>query len=463
MALTDGSLELTDVSLPLPAVDTPWAAQVRADPHLLADIADAVGGPFHVVDPAQFAANLAAFADASASAGVDGSVYFGKKANKASCWPRVCAEAGAGVDVASAPELIHALANGVRGEDMVVTGPAKGGELLWLAARQRSLIAVDALDELDRVIALARTVGTVRILLRALPAANPSSRFGLSGAELDEAIERCARHRDQVTMEGFSFHLTGYDIAPRAWQAADLIDRCLAARARGLPATSVSIGGGFAVNYLDRESWQGFLRDYQDSWFHTRKTFPGFYPYHQAPAGADVLTAILASPVASHHPNLAAKFAETETRLLVEPGRALLDGSGFTVFPVLGNKSRDGYGIVTVAGLSLSLSEQWFASEYLPDPVLWPSGGVGDPVSACVGGSSCLETDMLTWRKVHFGRPPQHGDLLIYPNTAGYQMDSNESEFHQLTLPPKIVVSIEQHRMRWRLDSTSTHTGQEGF
>ncbi|MEV8419056.1 hypothetical protein AB0P45_36665, partial [Streptomyces niveus] len=31
------------------------------------------------------------------------------------------------------------------------------------------------------------------------------------------------------------------------------------------------------------------------------------------------------------------------------------------------------------------------------------------------------------------------GDLLVYPNTAGYQMDSNESPFHDLAIPPKVV------------------------
>lgn len=447
-------MELAHASNALPAIDPPWMDQVRADPTLLAEMAEAVCGPFHVLYPAQFAMNLAAFIDAMVTAGVDGRVYFGKKANKAGCWPKACADANSGVDVASAPELAHALANGVRGEDLVVTGPAKSKELLWLAARHRCLIAVDALDELERVIAVAASADSVRILLRVLPAANPNSRFGLSNIELEHAIERCVEERAHLVMEGFSFHLTGYDVAPRAWQASELIDRCLAVRSRGLAATSVSIGGGFAVNYVGAGAWQDFLRDYQDSWFHTRKTFSGFYPYHQSPAGAEMLSAILASQVPSDHPDLAAKFARTDTALLVEPGRALLDRSGFTVFPVLGYKDRDGYGIITTAGLSLSLSEQWFASEYLPDPVLWPQTEWSVPTSACVGGSSCLESDMLTWRKIQFRRVPRAGDLLIYPNTAGYQMDSNESGFHQLALPPKIILSIEQDRIRWRLEAT---------
>lgn len=441
-----------EAGISLSAFEPSWARQVRGDPRLLPDIAHAVGGPFHVLFPESFAANLAGFDHVLNTAGVDGQVFFGKKANKSECWLPVCAESGAGVDVASAPELVRSLANGVRGEDVVVTGAAKSDELLWLAARHRCLLAVDALDELERVIALARSTGTVRILLRVLPELNPSSRFGFAPEELERALERCVQEREHVTMDGFSFHLNGYDPAPRASLADELIDRCLAARQRGLPAGTISIGGGFAVSYLDADTWQQFHDQYQDSWFHADKKFTHFYPYHQSPTGADMLADILGRPANGAFPDVAAKFARTGTRLLLEPGRALLDGAGFTVFPVQGFKQRADHGIVTVSGLSMSISEQWKGSEYLPDPLLWPENDDDDPVSACVGGASCLDYDMLTWRKVPFPRTPRFGDLLVYPNTAGYQMDKNETEFHQQPLPSRIVVSRDENRFQWRLD-----------
>jgi diaminopimelate decarboxylase len=59
---------------------------------------------------------------------------------------------------------------------------------------------------------------------------------------------------------------------------------------------------------------------------------------------------------------------------------------------------------------------------------------------------------VLSWRKIPFPRRPEIGDLLIYLNTAGYQMDSNESEFHQLPLPPKVVVDWEDGVVNWRWD-----------
>jgi diaminopimelate decarboxylase len=413
-----------------------------------------VQGPFHLLFPDQFAANLAAFQEALATAGVAGQVYYGKKANKAGCWLPVCAEAGAGVDVASVPELVHALSGGVRGEDLVVTGAAKSDELLWLAARHGCLVAIDALDELDRVVVLtgrpADPSRAPRLLLRVRPELNPTSRFGLTSDETDRALGVCVRER--LDLRGFAFHLTGYDPSPRAEMAGQLVGRCLEARRLGLAADNVDIGGGFACAYVSKSDWAHFNEQYRDDWFHTGKGFTHFYPYYQSPTGPEMLKAVLADRRGGQE-SLAELLNRTGTRLLLEPGRALLDGAGVSVFPVQGYKERDGYGIVTVDGLSASVSEQWKGSEFLPDPVVWPTLDTEtSPARACVGGASCLDYDMLTWRKVPFARRPRAGDLLVYPNTAGYQMDKNETEFHQLPLPTRVVLTRRRRGFRWRLD-----------
>ncbi|GAA3546316.1 Y4yA family PLP-dependent enzyme [Amycolatopsis ultiminotia] len=442
-------MELTASTISLPARQPDWARRVQSDPVLLGDIARAVGGPFHVLHPGRFTDNLVAFTDTLVTGGVSGQVYFGKKANRSACWVPECARAGAGVDVASVPELVDALAGGVRGADLMVTGAAKSAELVWLAARQQCVVAVDALDELDRVIAIGRSAAPVRVLLRLLPENDQGSRFGLTADEVAEALRRCVAAGSAVRVEGFSFHLGGYEVRPRAGMAATALGYCHRARELGLPAASVSIGGGFAAAYLDEPDWTRFTEEYRSSWFHRGKTFTHFYPYHQSPTGADMLREVLTSPLPGGG-TVATEFARTGTRLLLEPGRALLDQAGFTVFPVQGFKKRGDYGIVTVAGLSMSISEQWKGSEFLPDPVLWPADGPGAPVSACVGGSSCLEYDMLSWRKIPFSRPPRHGDLLAYPNTAGYQMDKNETRFHELPLPARVV--LDASGPGWRIE-----------
>ncbi|MFF9472371.1 Y4yA family PLP-dependent enzyme [Streptomyces roseolus] len=443
----------------LPAHPDPQLDAILAGdlPH---ELAYAFGGPFHLLLPERFDANVAAFRAALEETGVDGRVYYAKKANKAAAWIERCAVNGTGVDVASLGELREALGHGVRGENIVVTGPAKADDLLRVAVLQGCLIAVDALDELERVIAPAASTRPARLLLRRLPPAQPHSRFGLDDAELATALQRCADAADSVRMEGFSFHLSGYAVQPRADLAGELVELCLKARVMGLQADRVSIGGGFAVDYAAAEDWERFLAEQGPADYHAGKSFTqaDFYPYHSPVAGADALRAILAARPSGDGAPLADRLREAGVMLLMEPGRALLDRAGCTVFRVRGFKERDGYGILTVDGTSLSLSEQWFDSEYLPDPVLLGAASprtrepAGGPVRACVGGATCLESDMLTWRKVAFPARPRTGDLLVYPNTAGYQMDSNESPFHDLPLPPKVVVDEADGRIRWRLD-----------
>ncbi|MGV9612057.1 Y4yA family PLP-dependent enzyme [Nocardia xishanensis] len=453
----DGTFGIT--ASPMPAHTDEWERRVLADPDLLADIAFAIGGPFHLMYPARVAHNIREFREAFARAGVDGVVYYGKKANKAACVARACAENGAGIDVSSVGELTAALAAGVRGGELMVTGPAKSDDLLWLAVRHGALIAVDSLDELDRLGAIASAAVPARVLLRVLPAGS-ASRFGMTGDELDRAqmvIAASGPHGlEPVQLEGFSFHLSGYDAVARAEQAADLIARCTAAREHGHPARTISIGGGFGVDYVPETAWREFTEGVDRSWFHAGKSFGSYYPYHFPVPGAAMLSQILA------HGELAECLRDNDIRLAVEPGRALLDRAGGTVFRVQGSKTRhaDGqpYQLLTVDGTSLSLSEQWFDSEYLPDPVLWPeresARHPGEPMPTSVGAASCLESDMLSWRRVPLPRRAERGDLLIYPNTAGYQMDSNESAFHELPIPPKVVL-FDGHgdRLRWTLDA----------
>lgn len=435
---------------PLPAHRDEWERRLLADPHLLGDIAFAIGGPFHVLYPERVGANIDGFREQFRRHGVDGAIYYGKKANKSAAVVRACARHGAGADVASVGELSSALAQGIRGPDLMVTGPAKSDDLLWLAARHGALIAIDEPDELER---LAACGVTARVLLRVLPP-DSTSRFGMTELELDTVLQRT--DPGPVRVEGFSFHLSGYDPIARSELAAALLDRCRHARALGHPVTTISIGGGFGVEYLPDSAWRAFTEGCDPSWFHADKTFASYYPYHQRPAGPAALAAVL------EHGDLSKSLRAHAIRLAIEPGRALVDRAGSTVFRVQGVKTRTAqsvpYQLITVDGSSLSLSEQWFDSEYLPDPVLWPARA-GSTTPACVGAATCLESDMLSWRRIPLPRPAAVGDLLVYPNTAGYQMDSNESAFHDLPIPPKVLLwrspdgdPAQPPRLRWTLE-----------
>lgn len=420
---------------------------------LIADLVAGLGSPLHLVLPQVFERNAKQFLRTLHDARVPGQVLFAKKANKARCFVQRCAALGLGVDVASAPELEQTLAAGVRGVDIGVSGPGKPPDLLELALRCGAWLAMDGCGELHDVIERARSLGRrARVLLRRRPdlTGQTHSRFGLTASEAEDALRLCVEHAAQLKLEGFSFHLTGYSPVQRASMAKALIADCLAARGRGLSCDTVDIGGGFAVSYADPSDWERFSSALTRSDFHADKTFSGFYPYASQRPGPAMLAEILAT--------IGAELTKHDLRILLEPGRALLDQSGVTAFRVQGVKDRrasEGYALVTAEGTSFSLSEQWFGSEFLPDPILLRPRHEDTTFVACVGGASCLESDMLSWRKIAFDRRVEVGDILVYANTAGYQMDSNESPFHELPLPRKVVVTENRNALRWRLDDVA--------
>lgn len=56
-----------------------------------------------------------------------------------------------------------------------------------------------------------------------------------------------------------------------------------------------------------------------------------------------------------------------------------------------------------------------------------------------------MESDFIRRTGVDFPVEPEAGDLIVFVNTAGYQMDSNESGFHEHPLPKK-VAAIQTQR-----------------
>jgi diaminopimelate decarboxylase len=425
---------------------------------LLDSLLAGLGSPLHVVLPEIFEENVAALREAFAEVRVEADILFAKKANKADCYVRSAAGLGIGIDVASTPELVKALAGGVPGDRIGVSGPEKDDTLHALAVQHGCLVAVDSLGELRRLADTARRARTsVRVLLRSRVNSQPRSRFGMATEERHAATALCAELAESVTLCGFSFHLTGYSTSERAVAANEMIDHCIEARLSGSPsARIVNIGGGLPVRYVHPRLWDEFIQQNEPTHYHANKEFKDFYPYGGQPANQAVRE-IMTHPVNGQE-SLSGRAARDGIQFIVEPGRALLDQAGLTLYRVQQVEDRrdtDGYAIVTVAGSSFSLSEQWFNSDYLPDPLLLAHRpAAAELFPACVAGSTCLESDLVTWRKIGFPQPVRRGDHLAYLNTAGYQMDSNESPFHEAPLPLKVVLRLGagDSPPRWRLD-----------
>ncbi|RED44847.1 alanine racemase [Aestuariispira insulae] len=439
--------------LSLPAQIDPRITRLLRETGFIRALKSGFGGPVHLLFPEIFRDTISRFEDVLDQRALHYHLMFAKKANKAESFVQESALAGIGLDAATVEEAANAMANGIRPDHIGISGPAKSDILLALAAQQGFLIALDSPDELDRASFIARRVGRpLRALIRLTPESQEKSRFGIAAARLSLMLDRLD---DGIQLEGLSFHLSGYSIPERA-EAAFTTARLLLKLRQDFPnCRKLDIGGGLPVSYCRETDWQTFLDREQPGDFHGNKRFSGYYPYHQPHDGPSALAAILDTKPSGQTHSLAALLKETGIELLLEPGRALLDQAGITLFSVQGVKDRGDYGIITADGTSFSLSEQWFDSEFLPDPLLLPARPEApSPYPASIGGVSCLDSDMLTWRKISFPQKPRRGDILCYPNTAGYQMDSNESEFHGLPLPRKIAVGLNAPDFTWCLDET---------
>lgn len=415
--------------------------------------------PFHVVYPDTFEHTLLKWHQDANTIGLPLAIRFGKKANKSPAFARIVAKNAAngfdsGIDVSSAEEFQAALAAGVPGAKIVITGPTPTQELLHLALYHNALLvvsnSVDAsiiLHHLKRL-ALRRPL---RVLLR-LVNTSSTTRFGMSSTELISLAKYLCGTPKLIHICGLSFHCNGYDLNERVYLAHNALNIIEENHHFFPQAKIISIGGGFPTSSVDYTTWQQVLTELRPNMFINCHIPPDQYPFGSLLSGIESLIYIAraASPISSAHINLASRAQHLGITIMAEPGRALCQGAGATLFPVLSCHRRpNGEDRVTVVrGTSLSISEQWFNSEYFPDPYLIRNGAVvcsGRTTPTAVAGSTCLDGDYLSRRFISLPDTPAPGDFLVYPDTAGYQMDSTESSFHNLPIPQKYVFHSEDN------------------
>ncbi len=439
-----------------PLVHRDVARLVDESPEQIRSIVRQHGSPVHVVLPHVLAENVDALCTVLARHDLPCKMFYGAKVNKSNALVRAAVESGIGVDVSSIHELRDALRAGAQGSSVCATGPAKTRVFHAALIGAGALVAVDSREEFDDLLALTREINadySTRILLRYQPHASRASRFGMASDELLECLRRLPSLRGMLEFEGFHFHLSGYRYESRVDAIAELAPLIDAARALGLTPRLLDIGGGLPVRYVDSSFYEAFVRNQRPSDYRNARVPASFYPYGGTVDATEWLERLLASPCA---PGLSvARYLNRERmRLALEPGRSLADQAAFSVFRITRVKSLvDGTFAIFVEGSSFSACETWFASEFLVDPILVAAYQDDDSgcerstprshVRAYIAGHSCLDEDVITNRFVHFGRSPKAGDLLVYANTAGYQMDLLENEFHRHPMPRRVAARLD--------------------
>lgn len=410
------------------------------------------GSPLNITFPDKLIENAISFNSIFQKNQVDGKIFYACKANKAESFLEVCAYSDIGVEVSSIFELRKALSRGVDGDNIIISGPSKTKSFLCLGIRRQCYISIDDISELNLVIKIVLELGlpVPKIILRINNLGKRQSRFGVRTSELNRFFDLIKDN--SLDLLGYSFHLSGYSANERSNAIHKLIPKIDAARDRGFSCDIIDIGGGFPVDYIKSQDWEKFCVNKKMIKSPLGRVFNTFYPYHNNHPKSHSLDEILNYSIGGEKVKNALR--ERHISLFVEPGRSLLDQAGITLVEIKSiKKNDDKKNIINVDSNINNLSEQWFETEFLVDPILIKKRPCSkEKFKGMIAGNLCLENDLLSWREVEFSSIPERGDLLAFINTAGYQMDTNESSFHLLPLPAKIACNKNQTKWHWVKD-----------
>lgn len=453
--------------IPLTPVLHPWVSDLVKQRDPLQILTDQHGSPLNIHSLIPFTENLKSYQTVFKELGVKHKIYFARKANKCLSFATESVYNGEGVDTASYRELKQCLDAAIPAEDLILTAAVKNERLLNLAVDHQVTVVLDNKDEWDLLKVLVKKKqkkAFVNIRLGGFHFKEEllHSRFGFSLEEAFEFIQHIHFNEPDILYTGLHFHLNGYSVEHRAAaieQCIKLIDQL---KEQNIETRSLDIGGGFLVNYLsDKSEWEIFHRELKRSVLGEREPLtyqndslgiikinnqlygePTVYPYYNELNKADFLRVILNSESSLFRKPVFQLIRERNIELRIEPGRSLLDQCGITVAKVAFRK-KDKVGNLLV-GLEMNRTQLRSSSaDFLLDPIHIPrtQNTENDKVyEGYLVGAYCLEQELILKRKITFLQFPHVGDLIVFPNTAGYMMHFFESEAHLFELAKNVFV-----------------------
>lgn len=435
------------------------------------------GSPLNIVFPQVFEHNLGRLHTVLRQRGLAYRICYAHKVNQAHAFVRAAADAGIGIDVASAGELASARRAGFGPGRIEATGPKGAGFLRQLTAAGVT-VNVDNQWELETIAELAVGGAPVPVLVR-VSGFDPArvSRFGIPLSRMDSALRTLAAHSDRIDLRGFAFHLDSGDVGERVRAFDDCLTLIERAYDHGLTPSVLDIGGGLRqVFTADAEGFERYVRALRASLIGLREpmswgntTFgyqvdgatvrgvPVFHKYANTVAAEHMLAELLDAPLERHGGRTVAQVAaDNLLELWLEPGKALVDHAGITVATVeVVKEAADGSVLVDldISRDAVTPADQ----EVMVDPLVLPgdAGEMREPgaVQVFFAGRLCLERDLLTNRVVALPWLPRPGDRVVFPNTAAYHMDLSAATASMHPPAAKIAVTRDGAGFRVRDDA----------
>jgi diaminopimelate decarboxylase len=387
----------------------PSGSAVNAAGHLELGGCDALslarefGTPAYIVVPGDLRRRARAVSDALTARHDDVDVLFASKAFPCTAVYRLLAAEGLACDVASGGELSLALAGVDRLLELVDgLGVAVQVDPRRIKAAGVGQIVLDSDSEIDRVSAIASARGIVqKVLLRVTPdvagdthaaisTGQADSKFGFSMDAARSTIDRLATI-DSLALLGLHAHIGSQLFALEPFREAV---RAIATLGR-FPV--YNLGGGLAAAYLDSE---------------------------HPPSAQEWVDAI----VDAVHAELGA-----DVRLLLEPGRSLVAGSGVTLYTVQTVKRNVSTWVAVDGGMSDNLRPMLYGARYeavIADRPLTP------PDTRChLAGKHCESGDVIV--RDALLPAPGVGDIVAVPATGAYG-HAMASNYNGVCRPPVV-------------------------
>jgi diaminopimelate decarboxylase len=410
------------------------------------------GTPLFVMSESDFRARARAFKDAFDDAfadicgGVD--VYYAGKSFLCTAVATWVADEGLRLDTCSGGELAVAARAGIDGANLSLHGNNKSdAEINRALDMNLGRIVVDSLDELERVAKIASGRGkTAKVMLRLTPGvhahthefiatAHEDQKFGLSMAEdstaeagLSAAEEAVAAATSYASVEllGLHCHIGSQIFEPDgfALAAEKLLTFLAAVQAKySITLPELDLGGGYGIAYT---------------------------PVDTPRPAADIAQA-MAAVVRSK----CTELGIAAPRISIEPGRAIVGSSTFTLYevgtlktvrvdaPAAGSGENPDENVthprryVSVdGGMSDNARPVLYDADY--SAILASRTSAAAPQLSRVVGKHCESGDIVV-RDVYLPEDVAAGDLLAVPGTGAYCW-ALSSNYNYLARPGVVAV-----------------------
>lgn len=390
-------------------------------------LAEEFGTPAYFLDEEDFRARCRAWAHAF---GPDADVFYAGKAFLSKAVVKWLKEEGLNLDVCSGGELATALAAGMPAARIAFHGNNKStSEITRAIEAGVGRIVLDSFQEIARVAHIARELGVrqpvqIRVTVGVeahthefIATAHEDQKFGIAVADgsAAEAVRRALGH-DSLELLGVHSHIGSqiFDMAGFEVSAKRVVRLLAAVRdEHGVELPEIDLGGGLGIAYTSADD--------------PREPHEIAKALHEIVA-RECEAAGLRAP-----------------RISVEPGRAIVGPTAFTLYEVGTIKRLEGLRtyVSVDGGMSDNIRTALYDAEYSVSLVSRTSEA--EPILVRVVGKHCESGDIVV-KDAFLPADIAPGDLLAVPATGAY-CRSMASNYNHVLRPPVVAVRDGEARV----------------